>query len=517
MGTHPSLRSVLPAMTFALLLPSCAAEMPATTAPQACEKGHHDVIIVGAGIAGITAAKALRDQHLDVIVLEATKRIGGRGITTETLGEGTFSAPIDLGGAWIHGVKTNPLTPVILGMGYATQRTHVTAADHLFYSNKFADKDERDQFEHAYDAFEKSIEEAFGKEGDQGKDKDGRFVSAATYLSQAPVQNLDPVRRRLLALNAGPLEGATELEKSSLEDANDFISDDDDFLRRGYGTFVEQLGEEIRPLVRLGTPVTKITRLEGGGVTVTTDKQEVFEASKVLVTVSTGVLARGKIAFEPALPPEKLQAIQGLPMGLLNKVILELTTPDVFPKDERGSLANTWVLYGGDDPAGKEDMAFVFQPLDTNIAVGFFGGQRAWDLEKEQDHGKATMVALAVKAMTDMCLHSSPPRTADKCDVKGALKTSAITAWGANEQTFGAYSAALPGMASKREELAKPVANTVYFAGEACFNATYNGSFAGAYSSALRAAHGIADCLSHEKRREKCVWQPISTSPPKKP
>ena len=535
-GRRSQGRSIVVAASL-VLLPACASQPPsepaksppaassvalptvkpaAAQAPAPAQKPRYDVIIVGAGMAGLTSAKVLRGAGLNVVVIEATNRIGGRGITTEALGKGSFSAPIDLGGAWIHGVRTNPLTPLIVGTGFKTTRTDVDTPKHLFLKGRFATGDEQEKFENAYDAFEHALERALNDGGDD-KQEDGRYVAASRYLETREFKALDPVLRRLIELNAGPLESATELEKSSIEDSVEFVSEDDDFVDEGYGAFVEKYGADVKPLVRLGLPVTKITRRDGG-VIVEAGKGESFEGRKVVVTVSTGVVAAKKIAFEPDLPASKWDAIKALPMGLMNKVILELTTDKVFPiQGARGSggalLKNTWVLYGGGDKDGKDDLAFVFRPLDTNIAVGFFGGQRAWELEKLPNRGREAMIDIAVRAMTEMCKKSRPK---EACDVKGAVKKATTTAWGSEEWTYGAYSAALPGMAKMREELARPVDNVVYFAGEACYNSTYNGSFAAAYNSALRAGLAIAGCLEQEKRggpgggEDACAWRSMT-------
>jgi monoamine oxidase len=485
-------------------------------APAPAQNPRYDVIIVGAGMAGLTSAKVLRGAGLNIVVIEATNRIGGRGITTEALGKGFFSAPIDLGGAWIHGVRTNPLTPIIVGSGFKTTRTDVDTPKHLFFKGRFATKDEQEKFEAAYEAFEDGLERALADGGEDAKE-DGRYVAASKYLETPEFKALDPVLQRLMALNSGPLESATELEKSSIEDSVEFISEDDDFVDEGYGTFVEEYGKDVKPFVRLGLPVTKITRRDGG-VVVEAGKGEIFEGRKAVVTVSTGVLTKKKIAFEPDLPESKWKAIEALPMGLMNKVILELTTDKVFPIQGGkgvggGLLKNTWVLYGGSNKDGTDDLAFVFRPLDKNIAVGFFGGQRAWELEKLANRGSDKMIDIAVRAMTEMCKKSRPN---EACDVKGAVKKAKTTAWGLDEWTYGAYSAAKPGMAKMREELARPVDNVIYFAGEACYNSTYNGSFAAAYNSALRAAFAIAVCFEQEKRggpgggEDACAWRPMT-------
>jgi monoamine oxidase len=474
---------------FFVLVAACASQTPRTVTPAASRPAaerRYDVIVVGAGLAGLTAGKTLKHAGRSFVILEATDRIGGRGRTDAT----TFSAPVDLGGAWIHNVKTNPLTPIILGSGYATQETDVDTARHLFFNDHFATPEEQERFELITTAFEESLEESLGHDG-----------AASDHLPQeepggGPVGPGEPAfedLRELVELNSGPLESAVELENNSTIDAGEFLAGEDVLIQRGYGTFVEEFGQEVLPQVRLNSPVTRVIR-DRGGVTVETKQGERFSARMALVTVSTGVLAAGKIRFEPELPAGKVAAIRGLPMGLLNKVILEFSTPDVFPRQDGAILEDVWLLYGGDLGRNDDDMAFVVRPMGTSIAIGFFGGQRAWELEKLPDHGRERMVELALAAMSDMC----------DCDAGRALVKSRTTAWGADEWTLGAYSAALPGQAAMRQKLAEPIDHQLYFAGEACDYSTYNGSFAGAYNSALKSSYQMITCLRHQDRNEAC-------------
>lgn len=466
---------------------ACTSRLPPRTAVPAAAPQRYDVIVVGAGLAGLTAGRTLQQAGRSFVILEATGRIGGRGRTDTT----TFSAPIDLGGAWIHNVQTNPLTPIILGSGYATQETDVDASRHLFFSDAFASEQDRERFERIAEAFEDSLEESLGHDG-----------AAADHLPQEEPGGVTPAPgapafeklRELVELNSGPLESAVELADNSTIDAGEFLAGEDVLLERGYGTFVEEFGQELLPRVRLNSPVTRIVRQNGGGVTVETAKGERFSARMVLVTVSTGVLAAGRIRFEPELPADKQAAIRGLPMGLLDKVILEFSKPDVFPKQDGALVENAWLLYGGDLAHGNDDMAFVFRPMGAPIAIGFFGGQRAWELEKLPDHGRERMIELALAAMSDMC----------NCDAKGSLVKSRTTAWGADEWTLGAYSAARPGQAAMRQKLAEPLDHQLYFAGEACDYSTYNGSFAGAYNSALKSSYQMITCLRLQDRGEAC-------------
>jgi monoamine oxidase len=482
---------VLP-VGFVLLAAACASQhpvppvAPAAAPPVAAQQQRYDVIIVGAGMAGLTAARNLKAAGRSFVILEATDRIGGRGNTDST----TFSAPIDLGGAWIHNVKTNPLTPIILGSGYATQPTDVDASHHLFFSHQFASPENQARFQRITEAFEESLEE---NEGHDDAASNHLPVEEPEGEPVAPGGPQFEKLRELVDLNAGPLESAVELADSSSLDAGAFLAGEDVLLRRGYGTFVQEYGQEVLAQVHLRSPVTRITR-DGEGVTVETRPGERLLGRMALVTVSTGVLAAGKIQFAPELPADKVAAIHALPMGLLDKVILEFSTSDVFPKQDGATVTDAWLLYGGDLDHREDDMAFVFRPMGTPIAIGFFGGKRAWELEQLPNHGRQRMIELALAAMSDMC----------GCDAGRSLVRSRTTDWGADEWTLGAYSAALPGQAAMRQKLAEPLDHQLYFAGEACDYSPYNGSFAGAYNSALKSSYQMITCLRHQDHQEAC-------------
>jgi phytoene dehydrogenase-like protein len=218
---------------------------PAAARPTVAPR-RYDVIIVGAGMAGLTAGKNLLHAGRSFVILEATDRIGGRGRTDAT----TFSAPIDLGGAWIHNVSTNPLTPVITGSGYATQETEVDASHHLFFNHHFAGPRDQERFRRITKAFEASLEESHGHDD-----------ATANHLPReepgggaaAPGEPAFETLRELVALNSGPLESAVELEESSSVDAGAFLAGEDVLIQRGYGTF----GEEVLPQVSLSSPVTR--------------------------------------------------------------------------------------------------------------------------------------------------------------------------------------------------------------------------------------------------------------------
>lgn len=437
------------ASLLALATLGCATQ--GVRAPEAERQQPLDVIVVGAGLAGLTAAKELKAAGREVLVLEATARIGGRALTDDR----SFSVPIDLGAAWLHGVEQNPLVALADRAGFRRVDTQLEAP--FFIGSRPATAEEIRRF----GAESAQVDEAMHAAAERGKD-----VAASEFLTAGLTF------RDLIGANIGPLESGAEIEDTSSVDAGLFESDNDDFLAEGIGAFVAALGRDVP--VRLSTPVTRIDY--GGSEVVVATSRGTFRARRALVTVSTGVLAAGKIAFEPPLPERKKAAIAALPMGLLNKVIFEFKR-EVFP---RSAQANSWVLHDG---PGSDDMAFAIRPFGANIAVGFFGGKRAWELERAGD-------AAAIRIARERLVQMYGPRIAWE------VKRVRVTHWGRNPWTLGSYSAAKPGQAKMRDVLAEPVADRVFFAGEACSPPRFNGSLAGAYVSAQEASRKLLASLT---------------------
>ena len=509
-----------------------------TPSPADCNKTTgYDVIIVGAGMSGLTAAKELRRGNADiqVLVLEATDRIGGRA---RTLKKGP---PIDLGGAWLHGVATNQLTGIADSMGFKRVTTHLQ--EPYFTENGQISRETARVFWNINERFELLLSEAARKQLSRQSCKGlaslqspddmrdlklqkweqlelmrqfcahltaQRSDKASDYL---PIAD-DPSLGALLSANAGPLESGRNAEQTSTVDASEFEADDDALLEKGLGNFVEAYGQGAP--VCLNSPVTRITYREGG-VEVEVAGGKRYEGRKALVTVSTGVLKANKITFDPALPKEKVDAINNLPMGNLQKVIIDF-------KDQEGLLpeadANSWVLYVD---AKKEVMAFVIRPLDKNIAIGFYGGEQARlyeancnnapggkPLPPERQPCDEQAVRRAQEALGKMYPKTGIAQAVEKADIY-------VTRWSLDPWTEGAYSAANPGAylpedggkMPVREQLYRPLpfsedekdnpSHQVFFAGEACASPMYNGSLAGAYESGLRAARAMLSELYPRK------------------
>jgi monoamine oxidase len=521
-----------------------------------------DVIIVGAGLAGLSAGRELEHlNHHKILILEANDRIGGRGYTVPI---GPDKIPIDYGGAWIHGVPTNPLTPMVDSLGFKRESTELDLP--YFVNDRRATKEEKELFDDAVNEYDHLVEVAaksvegqhalvtfacreskkyFLPQAEESElqakvcrelermipftqspglfalchgnarspeefcamaDKYLRVTSdvAASYVPHdARFKDVIP----LLIANAGPLESAAELNQTSAVEGASFLAGEDDLVDKGMGKFVEELGRDLP--VCLKSPVTEID-YSGDGVKVSAGGR-VFHASSALVTVSVGVLKKKRIAFNPALPREKLDAIDHLQMGNMQKVIIPLTK-DIFPQEHK----NSWILYEGTlgekelNFAQQQDlplvdgtrvvMAFVVKPLNTNIAIGFFGGDWAKALEKRcenVEHGSGKInpkcddisVAITESALANM---SHEKEIGKDIDEKGIR----ITRWSLDATSFGAYSVAEPGSWYLREILSEPVEDAkgtrrLFFAGEGTARAIYNGSYPGAYESGVTAAIDI--------------------------
>jgi monoamine oxidase len=382
-----------------------------------------DVVIIGAGSSGLHAAHRLRQLGKSVAVIEARPRIGGRAYTDKE----TFGVPFDRGCAWLHKADDNPYTPLARQWGYTLQE-HDTTLEGLYFRDREAPAEARAAIARA----EESLDERLTK---TGRKKD---VAASTALKKKG--EIDEA----VATFHGPMSSAVDLDELS---AKDYLTIGTDvapnlLIKEGYGSLVTQFGKDLP--VSLNTPARRI-RYGGQGVQIETD-QGTLTAKACIVTSSTGVLAAEKIRFDPPLPVWKQDAIAGLPMGLLAKIPLQFSKPEFRYNAFEDVLRES---------PGKRDIYFLCWPFQLNLLVGFVGGDFAWELSAAGEDEAVDFGRNALRSMFGS--------DADKYFVKGSF-----TKWASDPWALGAYAAATPGSANARESFRRPIADRLYFAGEAC-------------------------------------------------
>jgi monoamine oxidase len=406
-----------------------------------------DLVVVGAGAAGLAAARTALACGLTVTVLEAKDRIGGRAHTDTA----TFGVPWDRGAHWLHHARHNPFTRFADQEGLRYQQTPIPRR---LWSEGWADAALEAELDDYYDRAFAAIEEA----GAAGLD-----VAASEVIPP------HPRFRAMFDSWSAALSGADPERVSTL----DYVRYDRDGgnwrVVDGYGALVARFGEGLP--VELATPARRIRWGEGEVLVETAPGT--LRSRAVIVTLSTNVLASGRVAFEPPLPAWKRDALAAVPVGEANKVALALA-PGAF------------------DPAGPyrlhiahrthEAIRFEFCPFGHNLAIGYLGGGFAAELEAA---GPQAMAAFATDQLVQVF----------GADARKQIHGVATTGWVGDPDILGGYSFALPCKAHLRPLLAEPLADRVFFAGEACSIEAF-GTVHGARASGEAAARAVAKRLN---------------------
>ncbi len=390
-----------------------------------------DVLVVGAGMAGLAAAHELSLNGRSVTVLEARDRIGGR-VYTDAKG-------FDHGAYWLHqdADNPNPLVDIAKDLGLTMV---ADPSIQLGYDGK------------------NSLQKA-GREFQAAKEDAYERFEQAGLKADVPLSSV-PLGSGKWAWTAGqhfgPQDMSVELSQVS---ARDFAvtagEETDQILPGGMSQLIEAHSHGLP--IALQSPVSHV-KWGAAGVEVTANG-ETYRAKELVLTVPTGVL--DKITFDPPLPAAKQAAIQHLPMGHFNKVALELDKPLNAPA---GAFLNL----------KDEPIEFVLQPGGKNMAVAFVGGDTALRLENQ---GPQAMTEFALGKLKEVF---GP-------DLK--VTNSTVTRWDLDPWAKGSYSVAQPGYQAAREQLRERV-GPLHFAGEAT-HAQWATTVAGAYLTGRDAAREI--------------------------
>ncbi len=431
----------------------------AAFSPGACARSPSSVLVIGAGIAGLSAARALGDSGHTVTVLEARDRIGGRIHTSRLWPD----APVDLGASWIHGVDGNPLTELA---ALARAQTSTTSYDsvrlHIAPSLRAIGVRSRGDA-WASRVVERAIEAA------QQSDRD-LSLREAIDRAHPPARRTAIQHAQLEFHLAGNYEqeysGAVEqLSAWNLDDGEEF-GGGDVLFPGGYDQITRFLARDLD--IRLNAVVSQVRWGEGGGE-ITLRSGEVHRADQVIVTVPLGVLKSGALQFMPDLPDDKRQALDRLGMGLLNKQFLRFD--NVFWPPEYD-----WHEFIKETP-GRFSQWVSLAKIGAPVLLGFTGADAARAIEPRDDRA---ILAEAMEAVRAMFGSSAPDPSAWQ-----------LTRWNTDPFALGSYSFNAVGSGgADRDVLARAEAGGVLrFAGEAC-SAAYPGTVHGALLSGRAAVSG---------------------------
>jgi monoamine oxidase len=402
-----------------------------------------DIAIVGAGAAGIAAARRVQAAGRRCVLLEASDRLGGRCFTDTA----SFGVPVDRGAHWIHMPDINPVTRLAGPAGFDVYPA--PPGQRMRIGPRYAREGEMEDFLAAVVRANRAIGEAV---------RSGKAdVSCAQAL---PKDLLD--WRATVEFVLGPWGCAKDLaDVSAMDFARSAERDIDSFCRQGFGALIAKLGAAVP--VQLASAVSRID-LNARGVDLETARGHV-SARGVIVTVSTGVLAAAKIKFVPDLSKRQLDAVGNLKLGSYDRVMLELKgNPLGLERDE--------LVYEKAD--GIRTAGMLANVAGTPVAMIDVGGKFGRDLAAK---GTAGMVAFATEWLAGLY----------GADVKKAVGRTSATQWNDEPWVLGAFSAAAPGGQPARRILMEPVRDRMWLAGEAVHETLW-GTVGGAWESGERAA-----------------------------
>jgi monoamine oxidase len=402
---------------------------------------HVDVAIIGAGAAGLAAARTLENSSLSVLILEARDRIGGRSHTTILENNIVF----DVGCEWLHSANENSFVPIANELGFVIDKTRPRWREQSL--NLGFPPEQRDEFLKAMDEFDARVE-------------------AASDLPEDTIASkwLEPGNRWNAQIDAiSTYINGCELDQVSTYDFDAYEDTGENWrLSKGYGALIAAYGAPCR--VALSTQVTLIDH-SGARIRIETSRGT-LTADKIVLTAPTDLIANESIRFHPALL-EKVAAAAGLPLGLADKVMLALDDPEALPRDGH--------LYGALDRTGTG--SYHLRPLGQPCIAGFFGGTFARQLE---DAGEGALAAQAIDELVALI----------GADFRKKVRPIGESRWAHDPFARGSYSHALLGHADDRTTLAAPIDGRLFFAGEAT-SPNFFTTAHGAQQSGVRAAKEV--------------------------
>lgn len=444
-------------------------------------------IVIGGGMAGIAAARALQKTSFKVTVLESQDRIGGR-IRTDY----SFGFPVDMGASWLHGAcQRNPLAPLIGRLElplYRTSGDDSVLFDHDLESYALFDMDGRkvpqELVTEVGEIFKMLLEES-NKVTEEFEEDISLLKSFTIVWERRPDLRLNGLAYKVLQWYMCRMEGwfATDIDSISARSwtEEELLDGGHGLMVRGYYPVIQALSKGLD--IRLKHRVTKVIR-GYNGVKVVTDDGKLFIADAVVIALPLGVLKANLVKFEPRLPKWKEAAIADLGVGNENKIALffnEVCWPNV---EFLGIVAPTTY--------GCSYFLNLHKATGHPVLVYMPAGRLADDIEKTSD---AEAVNFAMLQLKRILPHVSQPIR------------SLVSHWGTDINSLGCYSHDSVGKPHDLYERMRIPVDNLFFAGEAT-STNFPGMVHGAFATGILAA---GECKRHllEKYSDLNLFQPV--------
>jgi monoamine oxidase len=418
-----------------------------------------NILVIGAGIAGIAAARKLKDSGYNVTVIEARNRIGGRIWTSNKWSD----IPLDLGASWIHGAKGNPITTLANQINASLLTTDYEKSITYGSNGKLLTASQERLLDRLTELLTKVISKA------QNADKDVSIEQAIQSIVKKFSNSTQALEFINFIINSNlehEYSGSASRLSTHWFDSGKEYSGDDVIFANGYKVICEYLSKDIN--IILNNPVKEINSV-GNTVKIFTDKDK-FTADYVVVTVPLGVLKKKTIKFTPSLPNSKRLAIASLGMGVLNKCYLRFEKP-FWPDNV------DWIEHTSKQSGQWCEWVSFKRVADIPVLLGFNAADFGRKLESLSDSD-------TIKSAMDTLRKIFGPNIPEPIDYQ-------ITRWASDIFSYGSYSFNSIGTTPKsRNALRSPINNKLFFAGEAC-SVDYFGTTHGAYLSGIAAAREI--------------------------
>lgn len=440
---------------------SSAAALGYLTFPKYVFSSNPDVVVIGAGAAGLSATAKLLKNGYSVVCIEADSRIGGRAYTDNEI----FGLPYDVGAHWMQNSKDNPFVEYGLNvrdLGFDVYKPPMKWGEEHYQVYDGMNNVTGTSAENELWALYEKIDNEISNAALLGLD-----VPVSAVISKSDSEWFESIHQMI-----GAWDMAKDFHDISCVDWYNYPEDSPSwFCKQGFGALLTHRWKDVP--VKLDTKAHKI-KWGGPNVQVETNNGTIT-AKKCIITVSTGILSSGNIEFLPKLNDNKYESFNKISMGVYNHVAI-LFEKNFF-KEIGLNQMDSYIYYKmkGHNPSPK-GIGCLMNISGSNLCYFDTGGDFAINLENEGPDAQIDFTISELKSLFGSKI--------DKYFIKAHS-----TQWGKNLFTLGSYAAAEPGSTHLRKTIKEQVNDSLFFAGEATANEY--ASVSGAHRSGIRAANEV--------------------------